>query len=237
MLSRHLLIYCSLFVAPVEPDVSKLKNRATSSPSHTNIRRSYSSFLGTSNRQRRERPDAQRRARLIAEIERTADTQRNTLEAYITSEAGRRDERLLRNLELTAATGYQRNYLGAGANAASDIHRRSRLLAGMDDAADTPRRNLIDASITSDYTSADITAAADYIRRGFQTREDVIDAVPEREERRMRLLEVMNERFGRGWRMRDWQHPQQDLDLGWWMVEPQLWGGRARIVCFFLLYG
>lgn len=40
----------------------------------------------------------------------------------------------------------------------------------------------------------------------------------------------MDQRFGNDWRDRDWEHPQQDVDADWWVVEHRLWGGRARLV-------
>jgi len=61
------------------------------------------------------------------------------------------------------------------------------------------------------------------------TQEDLSRSDMERDVRRVTLMESMDRRFGSDWRDRDWEHPQQDLSSDWWIVEPRLWGGRARL--------
>ncbi len=71
---------------------------------------------------------------------------------------------------------------------------------------------------------------------GFMNPSDIGRQDPIREQRRAALMETMEARFGTGWQNRDWENPQQDLSSDWWMVQPRLYSGTARLVSFNKLH-
>lgn len=120
--------------------------------------------------------------------------------------------------------------------AASNV-RRSRTFAHYFDASDSrePRRTLpgideIGVLGRRGTSRAEISILARYISSGFISPITSERNDSEREHRRGLLLRHMADRFGRNWRERDWEQPQEDLNSDWWMVEPRFHLGTARLV-------
>jgi hypothetical protein len=67
---------------------------------------------------------------------------------------------------------------------------------------------------------------------GFTDYSNIERRDADREQRRAELMETMEARFGPGWQNRDWEHPQQDLDSDWWVIQPRIQydGTGARLV-------
>jgi hypothetical protein len=61
---------------------------------------------------------------------------------------------------------------------------------------------------------------------------DIESRQPDRHNSQQRQSRVRNmiTIFGEDWRTRDWEQPQQDLHLNWWIVQPRQFGSPPTLV-------
>lgn len=126
------------------------------------------------------------------------------------------------------------------------LSRRSRLLE-MQERSRRPISRTLETALTTDTTSSGIAAAAEYIRNGFVTSDDLARPdmtererwLEEREARRVAGLEALQrnrERRNReeGNREED-NNTHQDSRTQWWMVHPHAQSRRENVVSIQVL--
>ena len=126
-------------------------------------------------------------------------------------------------------------HTNAGRERAS-LNRRVRTIEHHERRLPLPSPGQMDLG-TPSARANEVARVARYMRMGFTDYSNTERRDADREQRRAELMETMEARFGPGWRNRDWEHPQQDLDSDWWVIQPRIqYNGTARLVSAIFTY-
>lgn len=102
--------------------------------------------------------------------------------------------------------------------------------SGPPDRYERRRTRLLQDALNTDFGASERAAAADYIRNGFMTEHESRQPDLHNSQQRQSRMRNMVTIFGEDWRTRDWEQPQQDLHLNWWIVQPRQLGSPPTLV-------